>query len=131
MPTKKGLFYAKGHVWISVSGDEAFLGITDYAQNSLGVIVFAESEPEGTLLSPGDICGAAESAKICFNVISPVSGEITGTNEGIAKDPGRLNRDPYGEFICRLSLSGKDELAGLMNAAEYEEFCRELKRRGM
>ena len=121
----EGLYYSRDHEWLRVDGDEAYLGITDHAQDALGDIVFSEGEPEGTALSVGAAAGVVESVKAASDVFTPVSGTVTEVNPALADTPEAINAEPYKTWIVKLSLSNKAELADLMDAKEYAKFCEE------
>ncbi len=122
----QGLYYSKEHEWLLVEDGEASLGITDYAQSSLGDIVFADGEPVGSELAAGDVAGVVESVKAASDIFSPVSGTVTAINEQLADAPEGLNEAPYDSWIVKLTLKNPDELDDLMDADAYEAFCSGL-----
>ena len=121
----EGLYYSKDHEWLRVDGDDAYLGITDHAQDALGDIVFSEGEPEGTVLSAGAAAGVVESVKAASDVFSPVSGTVAAVNPDLSDTPEAINAEPYKTWFVKISLSDKSELADLMDAKAYAQFCEE------
>ena len=121
-----GLYYSQEHEWIRVKGQTAWLGITDYAQNALGDIVFADGEPVGTEVAPGDTAGVVESVKAASDIYAPVSGVIEEINAVLTDTPEAIASDPYDTWIVRLSLPDGSELDDLMDAGEYQEYCKTL-----
>ncbi len=120
------LLYHPEHDWARIDGDgesahpEATLGITWYAQDCLGEIVFCEPPAVGTLLTQGDPYAEVESVKAVSEVIAPLSGEIVAVNEALAEEPEKLNDDPYGEgWLVRIRLTDPAERAELLDAAAY------------
>jgi glycine cleavage system H protein len=122
------LRYSKDHEWLRVEGEIATLGITDYAQDALGDIVFLELPNVGQSFAAGDAIGVVESVKAASDVYSPVSGEVVAINQDLTASPEKVNADPYGEaWMIKLKLSNPAELAGLMDAAAYEKYVAEIK----
>ena len=118
------VYYTKEHEWIRVEGDEAVVGITDFAQGQLGDVVFVELPEVGRQVSKGGETAVVESVKAASDVYSPVSGEVTNANQALVDDPSLANTDPEGEgWFFRLRLSDQGELGGLMDAAAYKSFC--------
>ena len=116
--------YSKDHEWIRRDGDVAVIGITDYAQNQLGDVVYVELPEVGRTLAQGGEAAVVESVKAASDVYSPVSGEVTEANQALADDPSLANTDPEGEgWFFRLRLSDRGELEGLMDADAYKSFC--------
>lgn len=114
------LRYSSDHEWIRVDGDRITLGITDYAQDALGDVVFVDVPAVGTAVTAGGTFSEVESTKSVSDIFSPVTGTIVAVNEGLNDAPERLNDDPYGEgWICTIELSDPSELDGLMDAAGY------------
>lgn len=115
------LRYTKDHEWIRVEGDEAFIGVTDFAQKELGDIVYVEIETVGETLQQQDIFGTIEAVKTVSDLYMPVSGEILELNSALDNNPELVNEDPYGEgWMVRIRLSDPAEVAQLMDAAAYE-----------
>ena len=121
-----GLYYAKDHEWIRVEGQTAYVGITDYAQNALGDIVFADGEPAGTEVAPGDTVGVVESVKAASDIYAPVSGTIEEINAVLTDTPEAIASEPYETWIVRMTLLDESELEMLMDADEYQEYCKTL-----
>ncbi len=115
------LKYTKEHEWIRVEGDEAFVGITDYAQSQLGDIVFVECETVGDTLKAGDTFGTIEAVKTVSDLYLPVSGEVLEFNEELENEPELVNKDPYGKgWIVKISVADKAQMAGLLDAEAYK-----------
>ena len=117
--------YTKEHEWISVEGKTGTVGITDYAQNSLGDIVFVELPKVGDALEAGKIFGSVESVKAVSDLYSPVSGTVTAVNEELKDAPERVNADANTTWMLKLELKDAGELDGLLSAADYEAFVSE------
>jgi glycine cleavage system H protein len=115
------LLYHPEHDWARVDGDEATLGITWYAQDSLGEIVFFDPPKQGATVSKDSAYTEVESVKAVSDVIAPLSGEIVEVNEALADSPEKVNDDPYGEgWLVRIRLSDPSETESLLDAAAYE-----------
>ena len=122
MEIKADLKYTKDHEWISIDGDSATIGITDYAQGELGDIVYVEIESLGEKLDKEEIFGSVEAVKTVSDLFLPVSGEITQMNEGLEDNPELINDDPYGEgWIIKMKISDQNELSDLLTADAYKE----------
>ena len=122
MEIKPELKYTKDHEWISIDGDNATIGITDYAQSELGDIVYVEIEALGEELEKEEIFGSVEAVKTVSDLFLPVSGEITELNEGLEDNPELINDDPYGEgWIIKMKISNQSELSDLLSADDYKE----------
>jgi glycine cleavage system H protein len=120
-------YYTQDHEWIDVSGDVATVGITHYAQNALGDIVFAEVPSAGTTIKKGGDAAVVESVKAASDVYAPVSGTVTEGNAALGDDPALVNTDPEGAgWFFRLTLSDPSELESLMDEAEYQVFVAGL-----
>ena len=114
------LLYSTDHEWVRVDGTRARVGITDYAQDSLGDVVFVEIPSVGTRVSAGQRFGEVESTKSVSDVYAPVAGTVIAVNETVASGPELLNSDPYGEgWLCEIEIDGPDAVAGLLDAAAY------------
>jgi glycine cleavage system H protein len=123
MPT---LRFTKDHEWIRQDGDTAVIGITDYAQQQLGDIVYVELPSVGTLVEAGKEAAVVESAKAASEVYAPVTGEIVAVNERVAGDPATVNADPMGEgWFLAVKLADPTALDGLMDEAAYAAFVAE------
>ena len=117
------LKYTKEHEWVRVEGDIGTIGITDYAQDQLGDIVFVELPAVGATISAAQKLGEIESVKAVSELFAPVSGEVTEANDGLADSPEAVNDDPYGDgWMVKMRLSDAAELDGLLSADEYEAF---------
>ena len=113
--------YTSEHEWIRVEGDEAFVGITDYAQSELGEIVFVDVPSLGETVGQGEVFGSIEAVKTVSDLNMPVSGEVLEVNGALDAQPELVNNDPYGEgWIIRISVKDAAELDKLMDAAAYE-----------
>ncbi|NOZ46146.1 MAG: glycine cleavage system protein GcvH [Chlorobi bacterium] len=116
------LKYTKDHEWVRVEGDEAFVGVTDFAQSELGDIVFIEIETVGETLNKEEVFGTIEAVKTVSDMFMPVAGEILAFNEKLEDTPEVINKDPYGEgWIIKLKISNTKELDELLDAKAYEE----------
>ena len=117
-------YYTEEHEWISVEGDTATVGITDFAQGQLGDIVFVEVPEAGRQVTKGGEAAVVESVKAASDVYAPVTGEVTEGNAALGDDPSLVNTDPEGEgWFFKLRLSDPSELEGLMDADAYKSFC--------
>lgn len=117
------LKYTKDHEWIRVEGNEAFVGITDFAQSELGEIVFVENEKEGETIEQNDVFGSIEAVKTVSDLCMPVTGEILEVNAELEDAPELVNNDPYGKgWMIKISVADAAQLDGLMDAAAYEAF---------
>jgi len=116
------LKYTKDHEWIKVNGDEAIVGVTDYAQNELGDIVFIEVETVGETLDMEETFGTIEAVKTVSDMFMPVSGEVLEFNEELEQSPEIVNSDPYGKgWIIKIRMSDPGQLDDLLDAAAYKE----------
>ena len=115
------LKYTKEHEWIRVEGEEAVVGITDYAQSQLGDIVFVECETVGDALEAGETFGTVEAVKTVSDLYLPVAGEVLEFNEELEGEPELVNKDPYGKgWIVKIKISDETELDELLNADAYK-----------
>ena len=122
------LHYSKDHEWVRVDGNVAIVGITDYAQDSLGDVVYVELPKVGDDFAANESFGSVESVKAVSEVFSPVSGEIVGINEALADTPEKVNQDPYGDgWMIRVQMSNSGEVDSMLTAAEYEDFTKAEK----
>ena len=119
----EGLYYSESHEYVKVEGDEAYVGITDYAQESLGNIVYVDMPEVDDEFAAEDDFGAVESVKAASDLVSPVSGTVIEVNEALEDQPELINQDAFGNWIMKVKLSDKSELDALMDAKAYEEFC--------
>ena len=114
------LRYTEKHDWIRVEGEFAYIGITDFAQDQLGEILFIEMPEVGDEVSAGKEYGVIESSKVASDLISPISGEVVEINERLDDEPEYINEDAYDAWIVKVKLSDIDELDSLINAESYE-----------
>ena len=115
------LKYAKTHEWVEMDGDVAIVGITDFAQASLGTVVYVEGYEVGEHVDQGAECGAVESVKAASDIMAPMSGEIVEVNEEVINDPELLNKDPYANWILKIRIDDEKELDNLLDADSYKE----------
>jgi glycine cleavage system H protein len=117
--------YTKEHEWIEAEGKIGKVGITDYAQNTLGDIVFVDLPKVGSSLEKGKVFGSVESVKAVSDLYSPVTGTVTEVNEELATAPEKINTDAHGAWLLKVELADPKEVDGLLNAADYENFVKE------
>ncbi len=117
--------YTREHEWIEVNGTAGTIGITDYAQNSLGDIVYVDVPKVGDAVSAGAAFGSVESVKAVSDLFSPVSGKVTAVNEELKNAPDKINENPHGTWIIKVELSNPGEVDGLLDAAAYQAFIAE------
>ena len=117
--------YTREHEWISVDGAIGSIGITDYAQNSLGDIVYVDAPKVGDTVSANATFGSVESVKAVSDLFSPVSGKVTAVNEALKNEPDKINQDAHGTWIIKVELADPGDVAGLLDAAAYEAFIAE------
>ncbi len=116
--------YAKSHEFVRVEGEYAYVGITDYAQQQLGNVVYVDMPEVGDDVTANEEFGAVESVKAASDLISPVSGTVEEVNEELEDDPGIINADAFKNWIIKVKLSDKSELEKLLNAEQYQEICK-------
>ena len=127
MPSPTDRRYSKEHEWVQVDGDTGTVGITDYAQDQLGDIVFVELPAPGSAVKYMEKFGEIESVKAVSELFSPVTGEVTEANTELADNPERVNDSPYGEgWMAKIRLSDPGELDRLMTAEQYDQYTQEL-----
>ena len=120
MNIPENLRYSSDHEWVLVEGDVATIGITDYAQDALGDVVYVDGPTAGQTLAAGESFGEVESTKSVSELYSPVSGEVVASNDDLEGEPEKLNHDPYGDgWICSIRLSDPSEVDELLDAAAY------------
>ncbi|MFA6711389.1 MAG: glycine cleavage system protein GcvH [Candidatus Caldatribacteriota bacterium] len=119
----EGLFYTKNDEWVKVEDDLGTIGISDYAQDQLGDIVYVEEIKKGTIVNQGDIITTVESVKAVAEVYSPISGEVIEANHTIIDEPSHINGDPYGTgWFAKIKMSKPEETKELMNASDYGDY---------
>ncbi|HUF04171.1 MAG TPA: glycine cleavage system protein GcvH [Aridibacter sp.] len=119
------LRYSKDHEWVLVDGEIATIGITDYAQESLGDVVFVELPNEGDNFNAHDAFGSVESVKAVSEIFTPVGGEVVGTNDDLNDTPEVVNDDPYGDaWMVKVKMNNPGELDSMLSAEEYEEYLK-------
>lgn len=119
------LHYSKDHEWVRVDGDQAIIGITDYAQNSLGDVVYVELPKADEEFAANEAFGSVESVKAVSEVFTPLAGTIAKVNEALADEPESVNTDPYGAgWMIRMKMKNPGEVDSLLTAAEYEDFTK-------
>ena len=116
--------YTKEHEWIDVTGDRGRIGITDYAQQQLGDIVYVDLPEPGTVLKQGQSFGTIESVKAVSELYSPVTGEVVEVNAGLKDKPETVNRDPHGSWMVVLKLARPDESTALLDADQYQTLVK-------
>ena len=125
MKVVKDLYYTEDHEWIKVEGEEAYVGLADYAQDALGDIVYVELPEEDDECEKEEAFSAVESVKAAADIYMPVDGVILEVNEELLDDPGLLNQDPYESWIVKIEVKDKSQLDDLMTAEDYEKFLEE------
>ena len=119
----EGLYYSESHEYVRVEGNFGFIGISDYAQNALGNVVYVDMPDVDDELSAGEEFGAVESVKAASDLIAPVTGVVLEVNEALEDQPELINQDAYENWIVKVELSDKTELDNLMDAKAYAAFC--------
>jgi glycine cleavage system H protein len=120
------LRYTPEHEWVAINGSTASVGITDYAQQALGDVVYVSVPAPGTRVTAGEPCGEIESTKSVSDIYSPVDGEVTEVNGDIEDDPGVVNSDPYGSgWLMRIAIDPGGDQPGLLSAEEYAELTKD------
>ena len=117
--------YTKEHEWVKVTGQQAMVGITDHAQESLGDIVFVELPKVGADLEAGKAFGTVESVKAVSDLFAPVSGAVAEVNADLATSPEKVNKDPHGAWMLKVTMKNPADLQDLLSAAAYEQFVAE------
>ena len=119
--------YTQEHEWLRIEGDIGTIGITQYAQEQLGDVVFVDVPQAGRKVAKGEACAVVESVKAASDIYAPVSGEVVEANAALADSPGDVNAEPTGKgWFFKLKLSDKSELSGLMDEAAYDAFVKSL-----
>lgn len=121
MNTPEGLRYSSDHEWVRVDGDTATIGITDYAQDALGDVVYVDLPDVGDAVTAGGSFGEVESTKSVSELYAPISGTVASVNDELGDEPEKLNSDPYGDgWICTITIGDATELDGLLDTAAYK-----------
>ena len=120
----EGLYYSESHEYVKVEGEFAYVGITDYAQNALGNVVYVDLPEVDDEVEADEDFGAVESVKAASDLISPVSGTVVEVNEALEDKPELLNENPFENWIIKVQLSDTAELDNLLDAQGYEDFCK-------
>ncbi|NLU47746.1 MAG: glycine cleavage system protein GcvH [Syntrophomonadaceae bacterium] len=128
MKVPTDLLYTNEHEWIKIEGDRAILGITDFAQEHLGDIVFVELPELDAQVASGEGVAVIESVKAVASVYTPVSGTVVEINDALEENPELLNQEPYDNFIAIIEMDDPSEVEDLMSPEEYEQFCREQEK---
>jgi len=123
MNVPENLKYSKDHEWIRVEGEEAFIGVTDFAQSQLGDIVFVEIETEGETIDKDEVFGSIEAVKTVSDLMIPVTAEVLEVNEKLEDEPELVNSDPYGEgWMIKVKIEDASQLEDLLSVEQYKEF---------
>jgi len=123
MEYPEDLYYSQEHNWVRLTGNRGTIGITDFAQQEMGEILYTELPDEGSQIEQGDIFGTLESSKTVAELFSPVSGEVLSINKDLEEEPSLVNDDPYGKgWLMVVELDDPSELQELFSAVEYEDF---------
>lgn len=120
---EEGLYYSESHEYVRIEGEYGFVGISDYAQNALGNVVYVDMPEEDDEINAGEEFGAVESVKAASDLIAPVSGTVVEVNEALEDEPELLNQDAFANWIIKVKLSDPAELDDLMDAETYRAFC--------
>lgn len=121
--TIEGLYYSESHEYVRIEGEYGYVGITDYAQNALGNVVYVDMPEVDDELEAGSEFGAVESVKAASDLVSPVSGTVVEVNEALEETPELINKDAFANWIVKVKLADKAELDSLMDVAAYEAHC--------
>ncbi|RDY29248.1 glycine cleavage system protein GcvH [Romboutsia weinsteinii] len=120
MKTIPSLKYTSKHEWTKVEGEYAYIGITDYAQDQLGEVLFVEMPEVGDTITQDEDYGVVESSKVASDLVAPISGEVVEINERLEDEPEFINEDPYDAWIIKVKIENSDELDSLISSDEYE-----------
>lgn len=126
MKVEKGLFYTEDHEWVKVEGNEVTIGLTDYAQDHLGDIVYVELPDEGDEIDAGESVASIESVKAASDVMTPFAGTVTAVNEDLDDEPEAVNEDPYASWIVKLEVEDADTSA-LISDEDYQKMMDEME----
>jgi glycine cleavage system H protein len=124
MAYPSGFKYTKDHEWIQIDGDRGKVGITDYAQQQLGDVVYVELPEKGAVLKAGQPFGTIESVKAVSELYAPISGEVIDVNAALKQKPEGVNSDPHGSWMIVVKVSNAGELSGLLDAAQYQDLLK-------
>ena len=119
-----GFKYTKDHEWVQVDGDRGKVGVTDYAQQQLGDVVYVELPDKGAVLKAGQPFGTIESVKAVSELYAPISGEVIDVNAALKQKPEGVNTDPHGSWMIVIKVSNAGELSGLLDAAQYQDLVK-------
>lgn len=119
----EGLYYSDSHEFVKVEGEFGYVGITDYAQEQLGNVVYIDMPEEGDSVTAGEEFGAVESVKAASDLLSPVSGEVVEVNAALEDNPELINSDAFANWIIKVKLTNMAELDELLSAADYSKIC--------
>lgn len=119
----EGLYYSDSHEFVKVEGEFGYVGITDYAQEQLGNVVYVDMPEEGDNVTAGEEFGAVESVKAASDLLSPVSGEVVEVNAALEDNPELINSDAFANWIIKVKLTNMAELDELLSAADYSKIC--------
>lgn len=125
MKVMEGLVYTEDHEWVKVEGDEAYIGVSDHAQDSLGDIVYVELPEIDDEIEQSDSFSAVESVKAAADIYMPIDGKVTAINEDLLDSPELLNEDPYENWMIKVEIIDKSQIDELMTSEEYEKFLEE------
>lgn len=120
MKTIPSLKYTSKHEWVKVEGEYAIIGITDFAQDQLGEVLFVEMPEVGDAITKDEDYGVVESSKVASDLIAPLSGEVVEINEKLEDEPEYINDDPYDAWIIKIKIENEEEIADLISSEEYE-----------
>ena len=120
----EGLYYSESHEYVKVEGEYGYIGISDYAQQQLGNVVYVDMPEADDEVTAGEEFGAVESVKAASDLIAPVSGTVVEVNSALEDAPELVNQDPYTHWIIKVELSDKSELDSLMSATDYQAICK-------
>lgn len=123
----EGYYFTQKHEWIQPDGNTAKIGITDYAQNALGDIVFVDLPKPGKQIHQGQAFGTIESVKAAEDLYAPVSGEVIEVNPAVSSDPGSINSNPFGVWFIKIQNYNQEELKSLMDANQYKKYVEGLE----
>lgn len=126
MKVIESLLYTKNHEWVRVEGEEAYIGISDYAQHAMGDIVYVEAPEVDDEIEAEEGLGVVESVKAASDIYAPISGTIIEVNEDLEDSPENINKEPYEAYIVKMTIANKSDLDELLTAEEYQAYLNEL-----